>query len=141
MYSLLQNILKKKNTSGKILPIFLYSRILLIKRIAFENAYESSIIFQPFSYANVPAKSLPYAPTFFHQYISLFCYYLSLQKGMVLHLNKLKSPSPKDGLYQVWLKLIQWFWRRRKCEKFTTTMTPMTMTTTMDKAHLSLWLR
>ena len=32
---------------------------------------------------------------------------------MVLHLNKLESPSPKDALCQVWLKLAQWFWRRR----------------------------
>ena len=31
----------------------------------------------------------------------------------VLHLNKLKSLSPKDALCQVWLKLAQWFWTRR----------------------------
>ena len=31
----------------------------------------------------------------------------------VLHLNKLESPSPKDALCQVWLKLVQWFWIRR----------------------------
>ena len=31
----------------------------------YENAYESSIIFQPFLYANVPAESPSYAPTFF----------------------------------------------------------------------------
>ena len=31
---------------------------------------------------------------------------------MVLHLNKLQSPSPKDALCQVWLKLAKWFWRR-----------------------------
>ena len=38
---------------------------------------------------------------------------------MVLQL-KLESPSPKDALCQVWLKLAQWFWRMRwKCEKFT----------------------
>ena len=37
----------------------------------------------------------------------------SLDKNsMVPHLNKLKSPSPKDALCQVWLKLAQWFWRR-----------------------------
>ena len=31
-----------------------------------------------------------------------------------------KSPSPKDALCKVWLKLAQWFCRRRwKCEKFT----------------------
>ena len=28
---------------------------------------------------------------------------------MVLHLNKLESSSPKDALWQVWLKLVQWF--------------------------------
>ena len=32
---------------------------------------------------------------------------------LVLHINKLESPSPKDALCQVWLKLAQWFWRRR----------------------------
>ena len=51
---------------------------------------------------------------------SLFRYYLPLEKSGALHLNKLDSPSPKDALCQVWLKLAQWFWRRRcKCEKFT----------------------
>ena len=35
-------------------------------------------------------------------------------------LNKLESPLPKDALCEVWLKLAQWFCRRRwKCEKFT----------------------
>ena len=32
---------------------------------------------------------------------------------MVLHLNKVESPSPKNALCQVWLKLVQWFLRRR----------------------------
>ena len=32
---------------------------------------------------------------------------------------KLESSLPKDTLYQVWLKLVQWFRRRWKCEKFT----------------------
>ena len=32
---------------------------------------------------------------------------------MVLNLIKLKSPSNKDVLCQVWFKLIQWLWRRR----------------------------
>ena len=44
---------------------------------------------------------------------SLFGNYPPLEKGGTLHLNKLESPSPKDALYQVWLKLAQWFWRRR----------------------------
>ena len=44
---------------------------------------------------------------------SLFRNYLPLEKGRTLYLNKLESPSPKDALCQVWLKLAQWFWRRR----------------------------
>jgi hypothetical protein len=43
----------------------------------------------------------------------LFRYYLPLEKGYLLHLKKLKSPLPKDDLCQIWLKLAQWFWRRR----------------------------
>ena len=49
----------------------------------------------------------------------LFLNYLPFEKGVALHLNKLESPPPKDALWQVWLKLAQWFWRRWKCEKFT----------------------
>ena len=40
---------------------------------------------------------------------SLFRSYLPLEKGGAFHLNKLESPSPKDALCQVWLKLAQWF--------------------------------
>ena len=28
-------------------------------------------------------------------------------------MNKFESPLPKDALCEVWLKLAQWFWRRR----------------------------
>ena len=58
---------------------------------------------------------------FFNNFVhvfSLFHSYIPLEKGVALHLKKLESPSPKDALCQVWLKLAQ-FWRRsRKCEKF-----------------------
>ena len=40
-------------------------------------------------------------------------YQCPLKKGVALHLNKLESTLPKDTLCQVWLKLAQWFWRRR----------------------------
>ena len=40
------------------LPIFLYSLILL-KKIAFENVYESSMIFQSVLYAKIPTESSP----------------------------------------------------------------------------------
>ena len=44
---------------------------------------------------------------------SLFRNYLPLEKGGALPFNNLESTSPKDALCQVWLKLAQWFWRRR----------------------------
>ena len=34
------------------------------------------------------------------------------EKLLVLHLQKFESPSPKDALCQVWVKLAQWFWLR-----------------------------
>ena len=52
--------------------------------------------------------------------ILLFRYYLPLGKGVALHLNKIEFLLPMDALYQVWLQLALWFWRRSwKCEKFT----------------------
>ena len=33
--------------------------------------------------------------------------------GVALHFNKFESHSSKDDLYQVWLKLAQWFWKTR----------------------------
>ena len=42
-----------------------------------------------------------------------FCNYLPLAKGLVLNLNKLETPSPKDAFCQVWVNLAEWFWRRR----------------------------
>ena len=48
-------------------------------------------------------------------------------------LRKGRGPSPKDAMRQVWLKLTQWFWRRKwKCEKFMTATTTTT-TTAADK--------
>ena len=43
----------------------------------------------------------------------LFRNHLPLERDSTLHLNTLESPSLKDALCQVWLKLAQWFWRRR----------------------------
>ena len=39
--------------------------------------------------------------------------HLPLEKGVALHLNKFEYTSPKNALCQVWLKLDQWFSRRR----------------------------
>ena len=49
----------------------------------------------------------------FGNVFSLFRNYLPLEKGRALYLNELKSPSSNDALCQVWLKLAEWFWRRR----------------------------
>jgi hypothetical protein len=38
---------------------------------------------------------------------------LPLREGQSIPLNKLESPSSKDDLYQVWLRLAKWFWRKR----------------------------
>ena len=43
----------------------------------------------------------------------LFHNYLPLEKGGALHLTKLESSSLKYAMCQVWLKLAQWFWRKR----------------------------
>jgi hypothetical protein len=42
----------------------------------------------------------------------LFCNYLPFEEDLALYLNKLEFPSSKDNLYQVWLNLACWFWRR-----------------------------
>jgi hypothetical protein len=44
---------------------------------------------------------------------SLFRYYLPLERGNPLPMKKLEFPFSNDDLCQVWLKLAQWFWRRR----------------------------
>ena len=52
----------------------------------------------------------------FLKFVNVFLLFhncLTLEKYRALHLNKLGPPSPKDALCQVWLKLTQWFWRRR----------------------------
>ena len=47
----------------------------------------------------------------FANVFSLCHNYLPFEKDGALHLNKLKFPSSKYELCQVWLKLAQWFWR------------------------------
>lgn len=47
-----------------------------------------------------------------------FCDCFPFKIDTVLHLNKFESLSPLNDVYQVWLKLASWLWRR-KCEKFT----------------------
>ena len=55
-------------------------------------------------------------PGFWRRFLNIlniilyFRYYLPLERGMALYLNKLEYPPPKDALCQVWLILAQWFW-------------------------------
>ena len=73
---------------------------------------------------------------------SRFRYYLPLEKGRAIHLYKFQFPSPKAALCQVWLKLAQWFWRKRwKCEKCMTTTTTDNKQISIRKTLISLWLR
>ena len=59
---------------------------------------------------------------------------------MALHLNKHESPSPKDALCQVWLKLAQWFLRIRwKYNKFTDRWTDGRTTDTRQSAEKLTW--
>jgi hypothetical protein len=72
----------------------------------------------------------------------LFRDYLSLEKDNPLHLKNLESPSPKDDLCQVWLKLTQWFWRRsRKCKILQTDGRTDDGQRAIRIAHLSFQLR
>ena len=68
---------------------------------------------------------------------TLFRNCLPLEKGVALYFNKSEPPSPRDALCQVWLKLAQWFLRRRwKCVKFTDRRTDGRQTTGDQKlAH------
>ena len=50
--------------------------------------------------------SLSFSERDFHCYVS-FRNYISLEKGVVLHLNKIECPSPKNALCKVWLKVVQ----------------------------------
>ena len=55
----------------------------------------------------------------FNNVILPFRNFLPLEKD-AFPLNKVKPPSPKDAVCQVWLKLARWFWRRsRKSESIT----------------------
>jgi hypothetical protein len=73
-------------------------------------------------------------------YFLLFCDYLPLEKGVPLHLKKLESPSPKDELCQVWLKLAQWFCRSQNCKSLQTDR-QTDRQRAIRKAHLSFQLR
>jgi len=49
-----------------------------------------------------------------------FCPLLDPNRCQPLDLCKFESPFPKVASYQIWLKSIQWFWRRSRLkEKFT----------------------
>jgi hypothetical protein len=42
-----------------------------------------------------------------------FCDHFPFEEKLAFYLYNLEFPLPKDDLYQVWLKLARWFWRRR----------------------------
>ena len=54
-------------------------------------------------------KILKFRQCFFHDFVIISAW----KMGRALHLNKIESSLHKVDLYQVWLKLAEWFWRRR----------------------------
>jgi hypothetical protein len=73
------------------------------------------------------------------------CYYLPLERGYPVPLNKLKSPSPKDDFCQVWLQLISGSGEEVENVKVTDGQTDgrtdRRRTTGDQKTHLSFQLR
>ena len=55
----------------------------------------------------------------FFNVVNVFPFYLPLENGVVLHLNNLEPPLPKDALCYVWLNEVQWSLKRWNCEKLT----------------------
>ena len=74
-----------------------------------------------FQWINIFVQSYVYTITFRERnHFLLFEIWLVLfkKKNKKKKTKKLESPSHKDALYHVWLKLAQWIWRRWKCEMF-----------------------
>jgi hypothetical protein len=61
-----------------------------------------------------------------------------LGEGQSPSFEQFRIPSPKDDLCQVWLKLVQWFWRRSRKSKSLQTDDRQKA---IRKAHLSFQLR
>jgi hypothetical protein len=43
---------------------------------------------------------------------TLFCIYLPFEEDQAFYFDNFEFPLPKDDLYQVWLRLATWFWKR-----------------------------
>ena len=56
--------------------------------------------------------NLPLEKGVFRQSIFANLLFSPLGKACCSSFEKLESPSPRNGLCQVWLKMTQWFWRR-----------------------------
>jgi hypothetical protein len=81
----------------------------------------------------------------FKKKISVFLhnlYCLPLEKGNSLHLIKLEIASPKDDLYKIWLKLVQWLWRKSlQTDRWTDRWTDERRTTGDENSSLELSAR
>ena len=105
---------------GEIDPAVLEKKIFLISQCIFAIKQLSSlgnqtwILFSQGCFVQSLVK-LPqwFWRRWFFKFVNVFWLFhnFSLWKELALHLNKLESPSPKDALCQVWLKLAPLFWR------------------------------
>jgi hypothetical protein len=68
----------------------------------------------------------------------LFCVYLHLEIRNPHHFNNLEFLPPKNNLWQIWLKLAQWFWRRSQNVKVYRQTDGQTDRRTTDKGSLEL---
>ena len=73
-----------------------------------DSPFEQTLI--PFNQGCFVPSLVEIGPLFWRR---RFLNYLPLEKDGTLHLNKLESSTPKDALCQVWLKLVQSFWRSK----------------------------
>ena len=84
------------------------------------NKFESSSLKDPL-YKFWMLFALWFCRRRFFKFVNVFSpfrNYLPLKEDEALNMNKLEFPSPKDDFCQFWLKLTQWFWRRRFYFKF-----------------------
>ena len=84
--------------------------ITLIKSVKRQFSLYENCSFTQDSLCQVWLKLAQWFWRWFFNFVNvflLFLNYLFLEKGGALILNKLETPSPKDALCQVWLKLAQ----------------------------------
>ena len=109
------SVVQQKKIFFNFVSVFsLFRNYLLLEkgRVPHLNKLQSPLPIVP-SLVEIGPKDLEKKIFKFPQCIFQFRYYLPFEKDRALHLKKFESLSPKDDLYKVWMKLVQWLLRRR----------------------------